>query len=206
MIKSYKTILFDFDGVLVDTHDLHYTAMTEYFNVDMDMQQFKDMHDGNFFSREHPEVLQGADWSNYSEYITEIVKARVIVPSDRAETVRRLSQQYPLFVITSGVEVGIKHLLKEADILSCFSKVMGYETSTSKVEKIRMAMEETGCEPGQSVFVTDTLGDILEGQEAGVGKIIAVTYGYHTRDHLEQGNPHKFVDSFAELLVAIDEA
>lgn len=198
-MKKPKVLLFDYDGVLVDTHDLHYQAITEYFNVDLDVEQFKDMHNGNFYSHTHPKVLEGANWSGYGDYIQEIVKARVTIPEDRVAIVRTLAEHYPLFIISSGHEPAIAHTLERAEVFSSFQSVMGYETSTSKVEKMKLALEAVNSRPSEAVFVTDTLGDILECKEVGIGSIIAVTYGFHTREHLNEGEPDVIIDSFAEL-------
>jgi phosphoglycolate phosphatase-like HAD superfamily hydrolase len=52
------------------------------------------------------------------------------------------------------------------------------------------------------VFVTDTLGDVIEGNEAGI-TVIAVDFGYHDREMLERGMPYFIVSNYNQLLKLI---
>jgi phosphoglycolate phosphatase len=53
--------------------------------------------------------------------------------------------------------------------------------------------------PGSSfVYVGDTVGDVHEAKEAGI-PVIAVTWGYHTKEMLEKAQPTELVTSVTEL-------
>ncbi|MFZ3015756.1 MAG: HAD hydrolase-like protein, partial [Minisyncoccia bacterium] len=52
--------------------------------------------------------------------------------------------------------------------------------------------------PKDVVFITDSLGDILEGNECGV-KSIGVTWGLHGRETLKKGNPVAIIDDPRDL-------
>jgi len=74
----------------------------------------------------------------------------------------------------------------------------------SKVHKIKLLLEKYSMSPENTIFVTDTLGDIKEAQECNV-PTLAVTWGFHARETLEKGNPTKIIDHFEELEPAIHE-
>jgi phosphoglycolate phosphatase len=76
--------------------------------------------------------------------------------------------------------------------------VLGVETHKSKEVKFGIIFEETGLLKDECVFVTDTLGDILEANKVGV-RTIAVTFGYHDEKRLAKGNPSVLVSDFKEI-------
>lgn len=53
------------------------------------------------------------------------------------------------------------------------------------------------------IFITDTLGDILEANKVGV-KSIAVDFGFHERERLEKGNPFKIISNFKDIRKIIE--
>ncbi len=54
--------------------------------------------------------------------------------------------------------------------------------------------------PEETIKVGDTPADILQGRAAGVGLVVATTYGTHTKEQLEKHNPDLFIDQIGDLL------
>lgn len=48
-MHTVKVAIFDFDGVILNSKDLHYHAMQQFFNISLSEEDFAKMHDGNFF-------------------------------------------------------------------------------------------------------------------------------------------------------------
>ena len=65
--------------------------------------------------------------------------------------------------------------------------------------KFRKVLSDFGFKEKECIFVTDTLGDILEANEVEI-PTIAVDFGYHERERLEKGKPTKIISNFEELL------
>lgn len=65
---------------------------------------------------------------------------------------------------------------------------------------IRKIMEQLGVsDSSKLVKVGDTSVDVLEGQFAGCGLVVAVTTGAYTREQLEEYQPDYIIDSLQEL-------
>jgi phosphonatase-like hydrolase len=65
---------------------------------------------------------------------------------------------------------------------------------------IRKIMEQLGiAEPAEVVKVGDTSVDVLEGQFAGCGLVVAVTTGAYTREQLLEYQPDQIIDSMQQL-------
>jgi phosphonatase-like hydrolase len=65
---------------------------------------------------------------------------------------------------------------------------------------IRKIMEQLGvAEASEVVKVGDTSVDVLEGQFAGCGLVVAVTTGAYTREQLLEYQPDQIIDSMQQL-------
>ena len=113
-----------------------------------------------------------------------------------------LAKKYSLFIISSNQEEALNIYFQNNKFTHIFKEIMGAETHQSKVEKFKYLFEKYKLQSEDCVFVTDTLGDILEGNKAGI-RTVAVDFGFHGRDRLEKGNPFKIVSSFDEVVKVI---
>lgn len=118
------------------------------------------------------------------------------------ELIKEIEDDCRLFLVTSGYETPIRSFLKKYDLLEKFEEVLGAETHQSKSRKFQMIFERWEAEPGDAIFVTDTLGDIREANEVGLASI-AFAGGLHSRELLEKGKPWAIADTAPEVFAAI---
>ncbi|MEI7621098.1 MAG: HAD hydrolase-like protein [Candidatus Moraniibacteriota bacterium] len=116
---------------------------------------------------------------------------------------RQIDPETTLFIISSNKEEILHTYFQNNNFTHIFKEILGAETHRSKVAKFEYLFEKYALKAQDCIFVTDTLGDILEGKKAGV-KVIAVDFGFHKRDRLEKGEPFKIVSSFDEILEVIE--
>ncbi len=193
-------VIFDFDGVLADTGDVNF-AISKGLHPEITNEDFAAHHDGNVY--ESPRIPFNEDtkrqyFVEYKNQLSESHLAAALSP------VRELALSHQLYIVSSTSEDPIRSVLKSAGIESLFVRVMGYETHSSKVEKFGMLMREHGVTPENSIFVTDTLGDVKEAKKVGI-RAIAETFGFHDRSRLAQGEPYTIVDTWAEILQEIEK-
>ncbi len=189
-----KNIIFDFDGVIADTFEINRTLSFEHDSTASE-EDFLAHHDGNV--HEEPKIKFKAETvhlfvSEYQKRVTNVHLEKSI------ESIKRLAEKYTLYIISSTAEPAINSILENAGILGLFERVLGAETNFSKVAKFKILMNEHGVTTGNTIFVTDTLGDIKEATKVGL-RTIAETFGFHPRERLAQGNPYALVDSWKEI-------
>ena len=63
-----KAVIFDFDGVIHDTFDFHRNKVNEFAKVELSEQEFKDIHNGNFF-HSIPDGIKSINWEEYRDYV-----------------------------------------------------------------------------------------------------------------------------------------
>jgi phosphoglycolate phosphatase len=119
------------------------------------------------------------------------------------EVLKKLSKEYMIGIVTSVREYGVYDYLKANGIESLFSFVYGFETSKIKVDKFKKVFSEYGLRAEDCIFVSDTLGDILEAREVGV-RTIAVDFGYHEKERLQKGEPFKVISNIEDLIPVVE--
>lgn len=200
MQPSLKNIVLDFDGVIADTFDINW-ALSQEHDETATLEDFLAHHDGNVFAEPRIKFKPEQVHLFHSEYRKRVSPSHL----ERAsEPLKRLGEKYALYVVSSTSEKAISDVLESAGLLTYFTRIMGVETHKSKVEKFRLLMKENGVTPDDTVFITDTLGDVREAHQVGI-RTIAETFGFHNRERLELGQPFKIVDSWDEIESVIQQ-
>ncbi|MCX7982849.1 MAG: HAD family hydrolase [Syntrophales bacterium] len=198
-----KLLLFDYDGVLVESLEHYYEKVKRALEL-IDhkfvrtVEDYLTLFEDNFYTSL---AKHGVDLNSFLEAIKKVEPPSVsmhvhpfIIP-----IVKKLATDWPLVIISSNAQESILPLLKEADILSCFHSIMGAETALSKEEKINSARRQYGAKREETYYVGDTVGDIKEGKAAGV-TTIAVTWGWHKIDRLVNAQADFLIEEPEDLI------
>lgn len=194
-----KAVIFDFDGVIHDTFELGHGLNKKIYG-DFSEEDFKNLFDGNLYAHKivSPDKIEMFFRMAESEY------AKLRITDDVKDELLRLKKKYDIFIITSVSEKILHRYFADSGCPDLFTEILGVETHKSKVEKFKILFKKYGLAKDDCVFVTDTLGDILEANHVGV-ITIAVDYGFHERERLEKGNPKRIVSHFKEIMPAVEE-
>lgn len=199
--KGERFLLLDWDGVLIDSFRRHLESVREYAGADILPGQYRAIHNGNFFQSNERGVLSGIDWRKYAEFVrTRFPKEKLSVGVIRS--LRILSRSYRLYIVSSGQETVIEPILRRSGVRGLFDAVLGAEFHRSKEEKFRWIFRKCRTRARRCLFVTDTLGDLVEARRVGL-PTLAVTFGYHGRAVLAKGKPGRVIRCFRHLLPAI---
>lgn len=199
-----KAILFDFDGVLVNTLPMCWEVHHE-LNPTITFDEYSDLSNGNFHAK-LKESYKGDQNEIQKSYFEKYRNHLPIytIGEELVLLIEEFSKTHRLFIVSSCVENIIEEHLTREHIREYFTEVLGYNFHSGKTEKILHILDKYSLEAKDTVFVTDTLGDIVEATEAGIDTI-AETWGLHDRGRLEKGSPIAIVDTVAELKAKISE-
>ena len=195
---SPSIILFDFDGVIVNTFDFCYQINT-ICNPDLTPDQYRERFQGNInecIPKEQKQAAQKGTFDFFAHYTPELMKQPI--EEQIKELIRTLSKTSKLYIVSSTHTDVIIAFLEQNELLSCFAGVYGNDIERSKVKKFQMILEKEHEEPNHCVLITDTLGDIREAQACQIPSI-AVLWGYHDKETLLRGNPVAIVETVDEL-------
>lgn len=202
--ENKKLVIFDFDGVLVNTIDFSF-AIHKLKNNKLTWQKFKDYSNGNFNDGIGEAIAQGEhipadNWADdYAKNIKDLTISDVLI-----ETIKKLSSEYILTIVSSSSTYLINNFLEKEKIRENFSDVLGNDVDRSKVIKIKSLLKKYNIHPSDTVLITDSLGDILEGNECKINSI-GVTWGIHDFENLSKGYPISIVDDPRYLLSFIND-
>ena len=216
-MPAIRTVLFDLDGTLIDSVRLildsyHHTLATHGLPPRSDEEwlagvgtpltvQFADW-------RDDPETLQ-ALIATYREYNLKHHDRMVTVYPGVVEVVRALKADgVATGLVTSknraGALRGLTLVQLEAlmDVLVCADEVENPKPHPEPVEK---AVRLLSADPRATVYVGDSVHDMLSGRAAGV-RTAAVLWGPFGRAHLEGAQPDYWLERPEELLTLVRES
>jgi phosphoglycolate phosphatase len=197
-----KLILFDFDGVLVDTLLISFSISAE-MDDKLSLEEYKSFFHGNIYDA----IKSGRGRDSYRPDYYEQYSARtreLRVPDELKKVLNKLSLSDTLVIVSSTPASLINEILDRDGVAAYFEDIYGREIHTSKVVKIKMLLEKYKIAPEGAVYITDTVGDIMEARECGV-KSIAVTWGFHDEATLQKAKPAKIVSNPEDLIKSIEE-
>jgi pyrophosphatase PpaX len=216
-MPAIRTVLFDLDGTLIDSVRLildsyHHTLATHGLPPRSDEEwlagvgtpltaQFADW-------RDDPETLQ-ALIATYREYNLKHHDRMVTVYPGMVEAVRALKEDgIATGLVTSknraGALRGLTLVQLEAlmDVLVCADEVENPKPHPEPVEK---AVRLLSADPRATVYVGDSVHDMLSGRAAGV-RTAAVLWGPFGRAHLEGAQPDYWLERPEELLTLVRDS
>lgn len=200
-----KIIVFDLDGVLCDTIQFVRENLANVYHGFTE-ETHKELMNGNF----HEEIKK-VTLPKREETEAKTTDRRLKFEKRKSEAPLYPGAQeflkelhtagYTLVLNTSARDRTSRPLLDRLGITNLFDFIATAETSKSKIEKFKIIAKKYAVQNDELLFITDTMGDIREADEAGVSTI-AVTWGGHDRDYLireKHENIVAIVDSFEEL-------
>ncbi len=196
-MKKIQLIFFDNDGVFTpETADFHFQKINAFGHA-LSREEYENISLGNWHEEIKSVPLGSINTEAYINFILEDY-AKIKIPHKSRELIERLATQCPLVIVSSGSEHVIEPYLKSNRVRECFSSIRAKEQGVSKTEKFLTLLAEYQLDPDQTLFVTDSLGDIHEAQRCGI-PTIGISWGVHSREVLERGKPLAIISEFSEL-------
>ncbi|TSK08426.1 MAG: HAD family phosphatase [Geobacter sp.] len=195
-----NAVIFDFDGIIVDTEPLHYKAFQELLvprGLGYSWEEYMDLYIG-FDDRDafreafrvHGRALSEDDLKELirgkAAAFLDIVSGGVAAYPGVVELIRSLSGTLPLALCSGALKSDIEPILKQLGLTDAFDvKVTADEVAASKPdpESYRLAVQRLQERfPGKvdaaaSIAVEDTPAGITSATGAGL-KVLAVTNSY----------------------------
>ncbi|HRY52580.1 MAG TPA: HAD-IA family hydrolase [Candidatus Portnoybacteria bacterium] len=193
-MKNKNFVLFDFDGVIVDSFKTAYEVNKAlHEGGDFLEEDYRRLFEKNIFDGKHAEKAK----QFFELYIPGFLALEPI--KGVKEALGELAKEYSLIIISSTISSPINSWVEKHEIGKYFIEIMGADVHTSKVEKMKMVFAKYNVQPDDCVFITDTLGDLREADTLGV-KSLAATYGFHSEATLAKGNPAGFIKNPEEII------
>jgi phosphoglycolate phosphatase len=200
-----KLLLFDFDGVIVDSIDLYEEISRLCLDkigtpIVRNRGDFIDLFDDNFYEALRQRGVNVREFNRSVELIIPDVDYNRVVPfHDLISVIGKLKKDNILVIISSNSLSAIKSIISRYGFDHYFDEILAADFMLSKIDKISYALEKWKLDKNSTYFIGDTVGDMKEAAKAGV-RTVAVTWGWHPREKLERIKTDFLFDSPEELL------
>jgi beta-phosphoglucomutase len=220
--QKLKAVIFDFDGIIVDTEPIHYRSFQVVleplglgYSWDEYVARYMGFDDRDAFTEAFRSGRKSLSPDGLEELISlkaklfhDVVADGVTAYPGVVELICSLSSEIPLAVCSGALRSDIVPILRQLSIENAFSAmVTADEVPASKpdpasymltVEKLAAVFPETGISASSCVAIEDTPAGIASASGAGI-PVIAVTNSYPP-DQLF--NAKRIISSLADISIA----
>jgi len=198
-------VIFDFDGVIVDSLAIHLAAYQRVFRLagrSLPVETaagWREWYDSaweqNFLRAGFTEGELRANLSGYFELLE--YGAAPVYPGVPAQ-LAALSQHCRLIVLSSTPDAIVTAKLEAEGLLGFFEQVHATRHGSRKHEQVAELVQARVPGVGRAVMIGDTAADIRAGKAAGI-HTVGVTWGWYAPDRITLEQPSRVIHDPAEL-------
>ncbi|MCW8902519.1 HAD-IA family hydrolase [Sedimenticola sp.] len=211
MKRNFKLLVFDWDGTLMDS-EARIVSCVRAATRDMAIETPADERIRDIIGLGLKEALEklfpGSDEPFKERFIAfyrryflhEDSTPSLLFPGALEVLNGLVAQDYLLAVATGKGRPGLDKVLDETGLKSLFHATRCADETFSKPhpEMLMQIMDELAVEPADTLMIGDTEYDLQMAINAGTHGL-AVSYGVHSVDRLNQFNPLGCLDDISEL-------
>jgi len=184
---SIKCIIFDYDGVIVDSfHEMHavYKILCQELGYDCptDPEVFRKIYGRDYKTLYVALGIPEELWEKGSEiYYREIVKQNSQPFSLIRGQLDVLAKKYVLYIVSATFRKEVETKLKKHEISIYFKKIYAQKKITDlfrKVDAIKDILKTEKVNKDETVYIGDMNSDYERSKEAGLNNIIIIDYGW----------------------------
>jgi HAD superfamily hydrolase (TIGR01662 family) len=203
---SITTLLFDWDGTLVDSAQLGLTAFERSFaalGMVFDHEIYRDVYSPNWYSVYEAMGLPKDKWERADELWTQHYGEQTAqLVEGASKTISALQQRgYQLGIVSSGNAIRVAREIANVGFDKVFEVVVCHEQMENRKphpEGLETALRLMNRSRGESCYIGDAPEDIEMGKRAGL-LTVGVRSAYPTNWKLKSSSPDIYVESIIEL-------
>lgn len=175
--------LFDVDGVVIPSAELGFQCH-QMADPDLTREEHRLLYYGNAIEMMQTKYVPKKPFCNetYQQGLMQLAP----FPEMVAILLRLKHLKEELLYVTSSLNRIIEPHFNHYHVP--WDELWGQERGPSKVEKFRMILAQRGWQPEGCIFVTDTVGDVVEAHRAGM-KAMGLLTGIHTEEDFATVKP-----------------
>lgn len=206
-----KVIIFDFDGTIADTVSalvrITNNLASEFGYQQTDQEELAQLR--NLSSRQ---IIERSGISIFKlPFLARKVKLelnkeiRKLSPFPRiSEAIIQLKNQDNILgIITSNSQENVTAFLETHALQDLFSFIYAGRTLFGKNKVITKLIKQENLDPEAVIYVGDEVRDIEAARKSQI-KMIAVTWGFNSREVLAEYRPDSLIDSPDKLIEAVE--
>jgi len=207
---TLKVIIFDFDGTIADTLEALVTianSLAVKFNFKQitpeELAVLRNLNSRQIIKKSGISLLQ-------IPFLVKRVKSELkqqiqhlsTIPGIKEALIELNNQGHRLGIITSNSTDNVTAFLQKNELEHLFDFIHSGITIFGKTRIINNFLKQENLQPEEVIYIGDETRDIEATKKAHV-KVIAVSWGFNSREVLAAENPDFLIDHPSELLEVI---
>lgn len=193
-IKYKKIIIFDFDGVIAHSYSTAF-EVAQLKNKNLTIKEHLKLFEGNITNYKPSNKEKNIDFDKEIFKRVDDFDLRIYT----VEILQKLSKNHKLVIVSSTSNYIIEYFLKKYDIYHYFDWILDVKVEKNKTKKFQMVIDKYNCKSNECLFITDTLGDIIEANILNISTL-AILDGFHQFETLKKGNPIAIIKHLEEII------
>jgi pyrophosphatase PpaX len=211
---AIKAVLFDWDGVLVDSRFVGYACSSKIFEayglksppIEIYLAEVGSDYVAYYqkygLSKTVTEQDMNKIWDAHFHFLTTEEEREIPLRSGVAETFRELrARSIKIGIVSSNTTMVIERTTARYEIRKLIDEVYA-DISGSKAEALKRAVQKLGSSPAETFFVEDSPQVIPAARLAGVIPV-AITGGFGTEEALRGASPDYVIHEIPDLLLLL---
>lgn len=198
-----KLILSDFDGVWADSLELFCRENLFKFRemglaFPATQEDYLSLFEGSVLEQLKRHGATDAHLHQLWNYLEEALETAHVSFFPGAHDFLA-SNPLKIAIISSNHQKVVVDIIRKNQLSETrFTDILGGEIKSSKTQKMLTLCEKYAVQPQDTLYLCDTIGDVVEARHAGVPSV-GVAWGWHGRERLSRAKPDYLIENFAEL-------
>jgi HAD superfamily hydrolase (TIGR01509 family) len=205
-MKCIDTILFDWDGTLIDSAKSSFTAFQKVcsdLGISLGSEQYEKIYSPDWRNMYQALAIPRQKWDEADNlWIRHYGTKTPAMVEGGSRALKELAAKYGLGVVTSGSRARVRREINELGLDGCFETVINGDDVLNRKphpEGLLIAMEQIHKRPQACCYVGDSPEDVEMGKRAGVWTV-GIQSRYPGSARLASAQPDLCIRSMAELL------
>lgn len=211
-ITNLKSVIFDFDGTIADSYNYYLKVIDEmypHFNIgdqsidELEKQRSKSIR--TIIQENNIPLLQVLiAWRKVVKRFGQDVDQIHLFPGIKDIMEYLQSKNINITIVSINQRKNIEEFLKQYDLFKYISDIHTSNLFLGKNATLNKVLKKRKLTKDEVVYVGDETRDVAVCKKVGI-PIIAVTWGFNSRDGLKPFSPEFIVDNSHELYKILEE-
>ena len=198
-----KLILSDFDGVWADSFELFCKEnLLKFHEMGLSFpatpEDYLSLFEGSVLEQLRKHGATDAQLHQLWNYLEKALETAHISFFPGAYDFLERNQLQIAIISSNHRKVVLDIMQKNNVSAERFVEIQGGEIKSSKTQKMLALCAKYAVQPQDTLYLCDTIGDVLEARCAGVPSV-GVAWGWHGRARLSRAKPDYLIENFVEL-------
>ena len=210
MLMTHPAVIFDFDGTIADTLPLLVKILNR-LSAEFGYKELREENLDELRAKDTREVLRHLGISIFKlPFLVKKARVELNKEIEGLRLIKGISEAllkvktagYKLGILTSNSEENVRKFLGNNG-LQIFDFIYSGSSIFGKGKTLKNLLREQNLKNNEVVYVADETRDVKAARKAGV-KIVAVGWGFNSRQALTKLKPDFLIDEPAELIKVLE--